>query len=244
MSNRPAGRLIYSVGLAIAALGLVTVAPVAAQVGHPPGSSPYRHIRARQILSLTGGYFSGGAGKAGVGPTSGALGGAHLDFRLGGLAMFDLGFQLGTFDRLVLDPTRLPDARVKSTETQRVAVADVGMALVLTGAKTWNGLAPYFGATFGMAFGGGVPADSSGFQFRSHFHAGPKIGFRFFVTDRVVFRAEGRDIIWRLSYPTLFFTAPPEDPDAPPVLDPLSTKRTEWVHHPTLSFSLGYAIRM
>lgn len=232
------------VPLALLAALLAAPGPLPAQVGHPPGSSPYRDIRARQTLTLTGGYLSGGAGKAGVGPTDGPLAGAELEFRLGRVVTLGFGLTVADLDRLVLDPTQLPDERVKATERQRVALADAGFAMVLTGGKTWRGLAPYVGATVGMAFGGDVPIDSSGFRFASHFHASPKVGFRWYLSDRIVFRAEGRDILWRLSYPQVFFIPPSGDPDAPPVLDPVTTKRTEWTHHPTLMFSLGYAIRM
>lgn len=245
MSNLTHTRLVRAVVALGAAVMLVAPGRLSAQVGHPPGRSPYRDIHARQTLSLTGGYLTGGAGKAGVGPTTGPMGGIELDFRLGrGVVNLGLGFLVADLERLVLDPNRLPGDRVKGTERQRIAVADAGVAMVLTGGKTWHGFAPYFGATMGIAFGGNVPSDSSGFDFGTHFHAGPKLGFRWYLSQRLVFRTEGRDILWRLSYPTLFFTPPPDDPDAAPILDPLTTKRTEWTHHPTLTFSLGYAIRM
>lgn len=244
MSNRIRSTVMLRCAALSLLLAVLAPPPADAQVGHPPGASPYRRIEARQILSLTGGRLSGGAGKASVGPTDGYLGGVDLDFRLGDVVTLGLGVAVADLERLLIDPTSLPENRVKGTARQQVVMPDVGLAIVMTGGKTWHSFAPYVGATIGMAFGTRVPEDSSQFQFRTHFHASPKAGFRFYASDRVSLRVEARDLLWRLSYPAVFFSPPPEDPDADPVLDPVTTRRNEWVHHLTVTIGLGYAIRM
>ncbi len=73
---------------------------------------------------------------------------------------------------------------------------------------------------------------------------GPSIGVRAFFGRRVHLRIEGRDLIWRLSYPNVFFAPPANDPAADPVLDSRITKPNEWVHHPMIFVGLGYTIRI
>lgn len=215
-----------------------------AQVGYPPDASPYRDMRVSQYLTLTAGYLTGGTGDAGVGPTDGLLGGIRWDIRLSGPAYAHFGVSGGLLERLVIDPTRGVEDRIRDTVRQSVYVADAGLGLVLTGQKTWNGLAPYVAATLGLALGGAVPEDSSGFRFSTRFHIGPQVGVRWHVGERLHLRLEGRDILWRLRYPPGFFSRPAGAPDDPPVLDPEQSKGAQWVHHPTLVLSIGYALRM
>lgn len=215
-----------------------------AQVGHPPGSSPYRDVLARQVVSGFGGYLLGEAGKVGVGPTDGPLVGARYEFLFGGPVAIDLRLAAADLDRRVIDPTRVPDQRAKGTFSQRVLMADIGINLVLTGPKTWHSLAPFVGGALGAAFGSDVPQDSSMFEFNAHFMVAPQAGFRWHLSDRFLLRFEGRDVVWRLRYPDLFFQPPAADPDGDPVLNPLTTNDTDWTHHLVLTISFGYALRL
>jgi hypothetical protein len=124
-----------------------------------------------------------------------------------------------------------------------VIFADAGLDLVLTGEKTWNGLAPYLGASLGLALGGEVPADSSGYQFSTKFIVGPRIGVRWHPIQRIAIRFEARDMIWQLKYPPTFFEEPINAPGADPILDPLTSRDTQWTHNPMLTVSVGYAFR-
>lgn len=231
-------------------LGLIAVIASAfpgvagAQVGHAPDASPYREVRARHVASAFGGYLQGEAGKVGVGPTDGLLIGARYEFLFSGPVAIDLRIAFADLDRGVIDPTQLPGQRDKGTFSQSVVMADAGINLVLTGAKTWRGLAPYVGGALGLAFGGKVPQDSSTFEFQTQFMVAPQAGVRWHIGDRVVVRFEGRDAIWRLKYPDLFFDPPVADPDGEPVLDPLTNSNTDWTHHLVLTISLGYALRL
>ncbi len=231
--------------LRIATAALFWPGTASAQVGHAPESSPYRDVRAKQILSFTGGYLAGNAGKAGVGPTNGRFGAVRYDVHLSGAATMGFGFSFGYLDRLLIDPAEGPDTRTLGNATQSVMIADLGINLVLTGAKTWRRLAPYVGFSLGLALGGEIPEDSlSGFDFSTKFQLSPQAGVRWYVTDRLSIRLEGRDILWRLSYPNRFFNPPANDPTADPILDPQTTKTAQWTHNPTLLLSLGYAVRM
>ena len=231
--------------LAILGVGLVaTPAALAGQVGHAPDASPYRPVLARQVASGFGGYMFGDAGKAGVGPHDGPLVGARYEFLFGGPVALDLRLAVADLDRVVIDPTRVPEQRIKGTFDQQVLMTDVGINLVLTGPKTWHGLAPFVGGALGLAFGNGVPQDSSTFDFNVHFMVAPQGGVRWHIGNRFLVRLEGRDTIWRLSYPDLFFEPPVADPDGDPVLNPETSSDTDWTHHLVLTLSLGFALRL
>ncbi len=179
-----------------------------------------------------------------MGPTDGLIVGARLDLHLGGPAEVFFGVEVADLDRLVLDPTKGEATRVKGTFGQRVTIAEVGLALRLTGEKTWRRLAPYFGGGLGAAFGAGVAQDSSTFEFGTKFHVSPRLGVRWFPSDRINVRFEARNTVWRLRYPTIFFDPPVGAPNEPSLLDPVTMDDTEWTHHPSLIVTIGYAIRL
>lgn len=241
MSNR-SRHLVRTVIITLVS-ALATAPWAHAQVGHPPGSSPYRDLRSRYQVSVTGGYSWGSGGKVEVGPARGRFGGMRFDLHIGGPGAVQIGLNVGEFDRLLLDPSQAPDDRILGTATQSVFMVDAGLNMVLTGAKTWYGFAPYAGASLGLALGGAVPAaDSlSPFNFSTKFIVGPQIGFRWFPVKRLSVRFEARDVIWRLSYPNQFFEPPANAPDDEPVLDLRFTKPTQWTHNPMLLVSVGWA---
>lgn len=242
MSNLSAGPVTLRHTLLYLTLGLGVPAAALAQVGHDPQSSPYRDVPEKYIISFTGGYSWASGGKVNVGPGEGAVFGARGDVHLAGPGMVHIGVNFGNLDRLLLDPTKPPEERVLGWTTQTVMMADVGLNLVLTGQKSWYGIAPFIGASIGIAIGGDVPADSlSGYEFNTKFIVTPAIGIRWHPIRRIGLRVEFRDVLWKLSYPNSFFEPPTEDPGIPPVLDPDFNKATDWTHNPSLYVSLGFA---
>lgn len=225
------------VPLVTALAALLACTALQAQVGHPPGSSPYRDLRLRYAFAFDGGYALGSGGRVDVGPSSGLFGGVRLDLHLAGPTNAVFGVAYGQFERVLLHPDSTPDTRNVGTVKQSVVLADVGVDLVLTGAKTWHGFAPYVGAGLGIALGRDVPNDPSGFDFSTKFMIGPRIGTQWHPTRRIMFRIEARDMLWRLRYPAWFFEG------SDPVLDPNTVKYTEWTHNPMFVFSVGYTFR-
>ncbi len=216
---------------------------VSAQVGHRPESSPYRDLRAKRVLSLTGAYLSGSSGSAEVGPGDGMYAGARFDLHVGGPAALTFGAGVANLERIIIDPTWGPANRTLDTTTQAVVLVDGGFDLLFTGEKSWHGIVPYFGAGMGMALGTSVDADSlSGYSFSTHFTTGPRLGLWLHPLGRITFRIEARDLIWRLKYPDGFFSAPENEPTEPPVLDANVMKDTQWVHHLGLTITFGYTI--
>ena len=229
--------------LACAALLVVWPTAAAAQVGHRPESSPYRDVRAKWLLSATGGYSWGSGGQLGVGPHDGPLLGARVDWLVGGPGMLGISATYANLQRNLINPEAPPDERFLGTAQNGVLMLEASIGLVLTGTKTWKGFAPYLGGTLGLAFGGNVPEDSlSGFEFNTKFTAGFIVGTRWHLGSRIALRFEFRDVFWQLKYPESFFL--PTADDGPPLLNPLTQGDTEWTANPQLVVSVGYAIRM
>jgi hypothetical protein len=232
----------HLIGAAAVALLFLWPTTGTAQVGHDPDSSPYRDIFGKFILGVEGGYASGSGGSAGVGPAEGPFGGARLDIHLSGPA--NVGFEAlyASLDRLIIDPTLLPDERELGTVKQSIIYLMGGVGLHFTGHKTWHGLAPFIGASLGLAFGGNVPEDSvmAGFSYDTKFVIAPWAGIRWHLGNRLSLRIEARDMIWQLKYPDAFFEAPATG--APPVLNPLTQGVSEWTHNFWFLGVLGYTI--
>ena len=228
---------------AAACLAIFQTTTALAQVGHLPENSPYKDMRIKQALVFYGGLMSGGEGSAGVGPTNGPVGGVKWEITVGAPSILFLGFSMANLERPLVNPDDPPDTRFFGSADQRIVMLDAGLNFVLTGRKTWRGLAPYLGVGFGMAFGGSVPEDSSGYTFKTKFHIDPTIGIRFHPSPRFHFRIEGRAILWRLDYPQRFFDDPKNALGTDPLLNPLIQTDTDWTVHPTLLFGIGYTLR-
>jgi len=237
MSNIPCRKLQPALFALI--LGVSLTATGEAQVGHPPTSSPYRDLRDKYFASINGGYSWGSGGKVEAGPANGPIVGARFDVHLAGPGSIQVGINWGNLNRQLIDPNADPGDRVYGTTTQSVFMADAGLILTFTGQKTWYGFAPYLGASMGLALGGSVPEDTlSTFTFNTKFIVGPQLGFRWHPVRQFFLRIEGRDMLWKLSYPNEYFDADP------PVLDPQVNKTTEWTHNLMLLVSLGFVLKL
>ena len=159
-------------------------APAAAQVGHPPGGSPYRDIFRGHSVTAFGGYIGGDGAGLRIGPHKGPVYGIRYDLRTASAIQF--GVQLGQADleRFVVDPFVQLANRVSGPVDQRVAFAEVDLQLNVTGGKTWHRLAPFIGGGLGVTFAEGTPADTSGYEFGNKFYFVPHAGFRAFLGER------------------------------------------------------------
>ena len=216
-----------------------------AQVGHAPERTPYRDLRGRTNLVFQGGILGGSAGLVGLGPSSGPLYGARLETVLSGPSEGFFELMLGRPERLIQDPTAAAATRTTGPVTQSFVMADAGLTILLTGEKTWNGLAPFLGASIGLAFAGTPAADSvGGFRFNAKLATGPHLGLRYYATRSVSLRVEGRLLFWQLKYPSVYFLAPAQAPLDDPVLDFANNPDSEWTTHPVLNIGLGIAFRL
>lgn len=225
---------------ALAAAAILTPAGARAQVGHDPATSPYRDLRSKQVLGVMAGYLWGSRGVAGVGPSGGQLVTARYDRSVGGPMNLFLGLGFANANAYRMDPNLPASTRRSGPFNQGLVVMDAGLHLLLTGRKTWRGFAPYGGVGFGVVFQTGLPDDLSGYSFGTKAHLGPQVGIRWYPVEALSLRLEARDLLWRLKYPTQFFSPPPVFPNEPPVLEPATDPSAQWTHHPVIAFGIGY----
>jgi hypothetical protein len=233
---------LRTTGLAGLAFLLSPIIAVA-QVGHPPGSSPYRDIRKGHTLTLSSGYFSGDGGNFNIGPHRGAVFGGRYDIRTSRTIQLGLGLAHGRLERFIVDPfVRLANRR-SGPVRQSVTLAELNLQFNLTGGKSWRRLAPYIGASGGLAFGGSTPADTSRYDFGRKFYLAPGVGFRFFLSDRIHLRADARATFWKLEYPTTFQEEPVEEPGTPGNSNAVITgdNLSEWTASAWLQAGLSYS---
>ncbi len=155
--------LAIGVALSAAARG------AGAQVGHEPGHSPYRDIHKGHTITATFGHIGGAGGRFGIAPHSGNSYGIRYDIRAGSAVQMGLGFSRANLQRLIVDPFVTLAKRTTGPVDQTVSFAEVNILLNLTGGKSWRRLAPFIGASLGLAFPSGTPADTSGFEFGHRF---------------------------------------------------------------------------
>jgi hypothetical protein len=223
--------------LAAAALALAAwAAPAAAQVGHPPAQSPYRDIGFKQEITAFTGWYAGGEGSAGVGPTGGPMLGVRYELRIGGPAQL-VGRVAGVFsERTVLDPARPEDTRDLGTRSWPIYLADVGLSLNLTGQKSWHGLVPTVHGGLGVASDFGTSGDPGGYEFGTPFAFNLGAGVRWIRGGRLQLRADVTDYLYQLEYPDTYFVPPG---NVPPVLTGRGS-RGEYTHNLALTVGASY----
>jgi len=183
------------------ALALLAPGALLAQVGHPPGKSPYRDIRKGHTFTPFAAFFAGDGGRFGVAPHDGWVYGFRYDIRTGSTVQMGLLLGYGQLERLILDSLVAGEESVTGTVNQGTTFVEADLQLNLTGGKTWNRLAPFMGAGIGLAWAEDTPADLGVFELGTKFYFAPHAGLRVFVTDRIHLRGDARLIFWKLDYP-------------------------------------------
>jgi hypothetical protein len=222
-------------------LAAAGAAPLAAQVGHEPGASPFHDLTTRQSLTFSVGLFGGNQAEAGVGWRRAALYAGRLDAHLGG--PFDLYVSVGFAgsSRHRIDTTLDSATRKTGPFKRTLVLADLGLVLNLTGAKTWHRLAPYVGFGAGEMFPTKTESDVGGYNAGTNFSFVPLVGTRIHVGRTLAARIELRDYFFRYEWPLRYFA--PVDQNSNPITPsilPIGGKDKQWVHNLTLSVGFVY----
>ncbi len=221
------------------AIALLAPGVAAAQVGHDPAGSPYHDIPKGHTVTPFVGQFGGAGGRFGIAPHDGIVYGVRYDIRTASPLQLGIGYAQGSLERLIVDPFLPVAERVTGPVDQKVSFVEIDIQLNLTGGKTWHRLAPFVGAGGGLTLPHSTPADTSGFELGKKIYFAPHAGFRFFVTDRLHLRGDGRVVFWKLNYPVSFTQESTLDPDSPPVID--DGRVSEWSTSSWLQVGLGYS---
>jgi hypothetical protein len=184
-------------------LALFVAVPLSAQVGHPPASSPYTDLEYKQELSPFGGWVEAQNDPARVLPQSGAIVGMRYQVYVGGPVSFDADFSRMSAIRNVIDPTQIATKRSLGTEDAAVYGINVGVALGLTGRKSWHHIVPEVRA------GGGVVSslakDTSGYTFGTPFAFTLGGGLKLVSLGRLQIRADAGARLFKQKYPDTFY---------------------------------------
>jgi len=231
-----AGRVAVTALLAAAA----TTGPLAAQVGSPPGVSPFHDLTVRQTFTLSGGRFGGNTALAGVGWRAGPLAALRLDTRLSGPMDFYVSFGFAGSSRYKINTQRDTLTRKTGPFKKTLFLTDLGLIVNLTGAKTWHGIAPYVGVGAGWVLPSAAETDTGGYSAGSNFILVPALGTRVFFTRSLAARFEVRDYFVRYEWPALyFFPVDHNGIDLPFVLSP-GLKDRQWTHNIVLTAGFVY----
>ena len=221
-------------------LSNVPTVQLSAQVGHDPGTSPYHDILLHPGPMVFVGRLSGDRGRAGAGPSNAFTIGARYEIPAGRALLFQFttGYLQG--DRFIYDPradSTSPARRVGPVKSD-LGLAEVGLQLRLTGAKTWRGLAPYVGTGLGLMFDANSPGDTtgSGYRFGTKFSLALATGARWYPSRRLQINADVRAHFWRLRYPLSFHNPAPDGS----TVVPLTQNLTDWTVHPWVSLGIGW----
>ena len=223
--------------LSVPALLALVAAPALAQVGHEPASSPYQDIPFKQEITLYGGDYQGAIGRAGVGPTGGPVIGVRYAIRLGGPVEATANVARVATSRMVKDPAKSGDDRLVGEQSFGLYMADVGLALNLTGQKSYHHFVPVVGAGLGIVSGSSSP-DVGGFKVGTPFALNFRAAIRFVPEGNFSARLEVADNMFQLSYPASYFRSPPIG-EGGPILG-AAAGDNQWTHHRVLTLGISY----
>ncbi|HET6681850.1 MAG TPA: hypothetical protein VFG84_11655 [Gemmatimonadaceae bacterium] len=223
----------FAIALALVAASAAPAARAGAQVGNLPEQSPFRDLEYRQELAFFGGWYKAGRDPARVAPRDGPMFGVRYDLRIGGPAYFTARLAHVSSERTVIDPRLAAPDRVLGEESWSIALADVGIALNLTGMKSWHGLVPVVQGGLGVAsdFKGG--ADAGTWRFGTPFLLTLGAGVKWVSTSRFQIRGDITNNMYQIKYPGLYYQ-PSADGSA--VLEP-DQARSVWKAN--WAFTLG-----
>jgi hypothetical protein len=210
---------------------------LAAQVGHTPQESPYVDLIYRHEITTFTGYFDTRRDPAGVAPRGAPLAGVRYALYLTGPASFTARVAYAQSERTVLDPlepaaTRvvLPAARVS------LLMADAGLALSLTGFKSWRRLVPELNGGLGVISDFRTNADVGGFSFGTRFALTLGAGVRYVPAGRFQLRLDVTDNLYRIAYPDSYYRTAS---DGTTILKPTQGKSL-WTHNPSITLGVSY----
>lgn len=193
------------VSLFVLLLG-AAASPLAAQVI----PSPYRFLEHPHTLSLQGGYIATDRGDLELGPHSAPTVGLEYRGRFAGPLSGTVGVTYMPTERSVFARSATSELTPLGDVDAHMLRAEAGLEFTLTGARTWNSLAPFLGASAGLItdLAGRSALEKEAeipetqlIDFGPSFAVGASAGIDWFLTERLSIRAVGRGHLWRFSTP-------------------------------------------
>jgi hypothetical protein len=215
----------------------LAAAPAAAQVGHVPQRSPYADLEFRQEATLFAGYFEAGSDFAKVAPKSGPMVGVRYELRLAGPALLTSKFAYVSSQRDVIDPRRPAGQRVVDADASwPIYMADVGIALNLTGQRSFHRLVPFVNGAIGIATDLKGGADVGAWRFGTPFAFSLGGGIKWVPAGNLQTRVDVGTQLYQIKYPNSYYTTAS---DGTSVLQ-LGDAKSDWTSNIGISIGVSY----
>ena len=170
-------------------------------VGSLPDKSPYLDLNDGMRFGVVVGWLATGHDVVGVNPKSAPIVGVRYDWAIGGPVFLTTSAFATNTTRTVLDYTRSAATRDIGTQPTGLFVFNLGIAMSLTGQRSWHHLQPMIDLGVGIATGPGDKEDISGYGFGNQFSFSYGFGMRFVTGKNIELRADLNQYWWALKYP-------------------------------------------
>ena len=187
--------------LAIALLVSCSTVLGAQTVGSLPDQSPFLDLHDNMRIGVMAGWLATGHDVVGVNPKSAPIVGLRYDWAIGGPVFLTSSLFATSTTRTVLDYTKSASTRDIGNQTTGLFVFNVGLAMSLTGERSWHHLQPLVNLGVGIATGPGDKQDVSGYGFGNQFSFSYGFGVRYVTGKNLEFRADLNQYWWQLKYP-------------------------------------------
>jgi hypothetical protein len=230
--------------LGVLAACTIGAGALGAQVGYDPARSPFRDLDFSQELTFYSGYYKAKKDPAQVAPRSGPVAGVHYEWRAGGPVAITADLSRLATDRRVLDPEAPAFCNGDSTRSCKIIddfrwplyFADLGMALNLTGARSFYRLVPQLKGGIGLVSDFHTKADVGDFSFGTRFAFHWGAGIAWVPGGPLQFRLDFMNHLYSLKYPELYYQ-PAEDNSR--ILSS-ERDRSVWLNNPSLTLGFSY----
>ena len=220
-----------------------------AQVGYPPDRSPFRDIAESMEATFYTGWFNARKDPAKVAPRSGPLVGVHYQWRMSGPANFTFDFARVESERRVLDPERDttsrpacpsggPDCKAVGVFRWPLYTTDIGLALSLSGARSWYGLVPQVRGGLGVVYDFHTKPDVGEFAFGTRFAFTWGAGIRWMPgrSGRIQVRGDLINRLYSVRYPITYYRG---SDDGSSIFE-ADQNRSAWLNNPAFTIGLSY----
>jgi hypothetical protein len=228
---------VWTFAASVTILGVVAAAPTAAQVGYIPQRSPYTDLEHRQEATFFAGWYEAGTDLAGVAPQSGPMVGVRYELRLAGPALLTSKLAFVSSQRDVIDPRR-PEAQrlIESDASWPLYMADVGIALNLTGQRSFYRLVPFVNGGIGVATDFKGSGDVGAWRFGTPFAFSLGGGIKWVPSGTFQTRIDVGTQLYQIKYPNSYYATAS---DGTSVLE-LDQKRSDWTSNIGVSIGVSY----
>ncbi len=221
-------------------------APLAAQVGYEPQKSPFRDLERTMEFTVYTGTYHARQDRARVAPQSGPIVGLLYQWRASGPLSLTAGMSRVGSQRRVLDPelpstcgtstTPNPDCKLVGEFRWPLYYLDGGVALDLTGPRTFYGFVPDLKAGVGIVSDFHTQPDVGNFSVGTRFAIKWGGGIRWVPTELFQVRADISNHLHSIGYPDAYYTPATDNSQILPV----NHRRTAWLNNTAFTIGVSY----